>query len=159
MRPSKRAVGLLLGAGILFLIGTNVQAGWLYVLAALLLGALAAGLVLPFAALRGLAIELVVPDEAEQGVPTIVELRVGGPPRGVRRNVTVRDNHLEPVDAVLPPIGRGERIEVTTPCRSWSRSRRTPGRCTRRRAAARDPTTSGSVSTGPAIRCATSTGR
>ena len=54
MRPSKRAVGLLLGAGILFLIGTNVQAGWLYVLAALLLGALAAGLVLPFAALRGL---------------------------------------------------------------------------------------------------------
>ena len=49
MRPSKRALGLLLGAGILFLIGTNVQAGWLYVLAALLLGALAAGLVLPFA--------------------------------------------------------------------------------------------------------------
>src|SRR6266487_551978 len=114
MRLRKRAVGLLLGAGILFLIGTNVQAGWLYVLAALLLGALAAGLVLPFAALRGLSIELAVPDEAEQGMPTIVELRVGGPPRGVRRNVTVRDNHLEPVDAVLPPIGRGERIEVTT---------------------------------------------
>src|SRR2546422_7549878 len=114
MRPSKRAVGLLLGAGILFLIGTNVQAGWLYVVAALLLGALAAGLVLPFAALRGLSIELVVPDEAEQGMPTIVELRVGGPSHGVRRNVTVRDTHLEPVDAVLPPIRRGERIEVTT---------------------------------------------
>src|SRR3989442_4110152 len=114
MRPSKRAVGLLLGAGILFLIGTNVQAGWLYVLAALLLGALAAGLVLPFAALRGLAIELVVPDEAEQGVPTIVELRVTGPARGVRPNVTVPDTHPEPVDAVLPPIRRRERIEVTT---------------------------------------------
>src|SRR6266513_2979148 len=71
MRLRKRAVGLLLGAGILFLIGTNVQAGWLYVLAALLLGALVAGLVLPFAALRGLSIELVVPDEAEQGMPTI----------------------------------------------------------------------------------------
>src|SRR5438309_441984 len=112
MRPSKRAVGLLLGAGILFLIGTNVQAGWLYVLAALLLGALAAGLVLPFAALRGLSIELVVPDEAEQGMPTIVELRVTAPARGVRRNVTVRDTHLEPVDAVLPPIRRRERIEV-----------------------------------------------
>src|SRR5206468_8359810 len=114
MRPSKRALGLLLGAGILFLIGTNVQAGWLYVLAALLLGALAAGLVLPFAALRGLSIELVAPEEAEQGVPTIIELRVEGPSRGVRRNVTVRDTHLEPVEVVLPPIRRRERIEVTT---------------------------------------------
>src|SRR5207244_7996818 len=114
MRLRKRAVGLLLGAGILFLIGTNVQAGWLYVLAALLLGALAAGLVLPFAALRGLSIELLVPDEAEQGTPTIVELRVDGASRGVRRNVTVRDTHLEPVDGLLPPISRGERIEVTT---------------------------------------------
>src|SRR5438132_8749858 len=114
MRPSKRAVGLLLGAGILFLIGANVQAGWLYVLAALLLGALAAGLVRPLAALRGLSIELVVPDEAEQGTPTIVELRVDGSSRGVRRNVTVRDTHLEPVDGLLPPIRRGERIEVTT---------------------------------------------
>jgi len=114
MRPSKRALGLLLGAGILFLIGTNVQAGWLYVLAALLLGALAAGLVLPFAALRGLSMELVAPDEAEQGMPTIVEVRVGGPSRGVRRNVTVSDTHLEPVDAVLPPIGRRDRIDVST---------------------------------------------
>ena len=114
MRLRKRAVGLLLGAGILFLIGTNVQAGWLYVLAALLLGALAAGLVLPFAALRGLSIELVAPDEAEQGMPSIVELRVSGPPRGVRRNVTVGDTHLEPVETLLPPVGRRERIEVTT---------------------------------------------
>jgi uncharacterized protein (DUF58 family) len=78
MRLRKRAAGLLLGAAVLFLIGTNVQAGWLYVIAALLLGALAAGLVLPFAALRGLSIELAAPEEAEQSVATIVELRVRG---------------------------------------------------------------------------------
>jgi len=114
MRLRKRAVGLLLGAGILFLIGTNVQAGWLYVIAALLLGVLASGLVLPFAALRGLSAELAAPEEAEQGMPTMVELRVSGPTRGVRRNVTVRDTHLEPVEAALPPIRRGERIDVTT---------------------------------------------
>ena len=88
MRLRKRAVGLLLGAGILFLIGTNVQAGWLYVIAALLLGALAAGLVLPFAALRGLSIELAAPEEAEQGMPTMVELRVSGPTRVYRRVAT-----------------------------------------------------------------------
>ena len=46
MRVRKRATGLLLGVGVLFLIGTNVQAGWLFVLAALLLGALIAGLAL-----------------------------------------------------------------------------------------------------------------
>jgi uncharacterized protein (DUF58 family) len=114
MRLRKRAAGLLLGAAVLFLIGTNVQAGWLYVIAALLLGVLAAGLVLPFAALRGLSIELAAPEEAEQGIPTIVELRVRGPARGVRRNVTVRDTHLEPVRTLLPPIRRRERVEVTT---------------------------------------------
>jgi uncharacterized protein (DUF58 family) len=161
MRLRKRAVGLLLGAAVLFLIGTNVQAGWLYVIAALLLGAFAAGLVLPFAALRGLSIELAVPEEAEQGMPTIVELRVRGRARGVRRNVAVRDTHLEPVRTLLPPIRRRERVEVTTlrtprrrgeiltvgaelrsdRCRSSNRSRRTPGPCTRRRAAARDRTT------------------
>ena len=32
MRLRKRAAGLLGGAAILFAIGTNVQAGWLYVL-------------------------------------------------------------------------------------------------------------------------------
>src|SRR5438093_13736373 len=106
MRPSKRALGLLLGAGILFLIGTNVQAGWLYVLAALLLGALAAGLVLPFAALRGLSIELVAPEEAEQGVSTIIELRADSPSRCGRRNVSGRDTQLAPVDVVLAPDRR-----------------------------------------------------
>ena len=39
MRLRKRA-GLALGAGILFLLGTNVQAGWLFVLCALMLGTL-----------------------------------------------------------------------------------------------------------------------
>ena len=39
MRLRKRAGGLLIGAAVLFLIGTMVQAGWLYVIAAMLLGA------------------------------------------------------------------------------------------------------------------------
>jgi uncharacterized protein (DUF58 family) len=47
-------------------------------------------------------------------MPTIVELRVRARARGVRRNVTVRDTHLEPVRTLLPPMRRRERVEVTT---------------------------------------------
>ena len=64
MRLGKRAGALLLGAAVLFLIGTNVQAGMLFVLAALFLGALLAGILLPLGALRGLEATLVAPDEA-----------------------------------------------------------------------------------------------
>ena len=119
MRLRKRAAGLLLGAAVLFLIGTNVQAGWLYVIAALLLGALAAGLALPFAALRGLSIELAAPEEAEQGTPTIVELRVRGTGRGVRRNVTVGTRISSPSDAPAgdPATRTGRGDPLRTPRR------------------------------------------
>ena len=56
MRLRRRGpAGCCSGAVVLFLIGTNVQAGMLFVLAALLLGALVAGVVAAVAALRGLA--------------------------------------------------------------------------------------------------------
>ena len=47
MRLRRRAAGLTLGAVILFVIGTNAQAGWLFVLAALLLGTVVAGIAVP----------------------------------------------------------------------------------------------------------------
>ena len=47
MRLRKRAAALTLGAVVLFLLGTNVQAGWLYVMCALLLGTVVAGAILP----------------------------------------------------------------------------------------------------------------
>lgn len=120
MRPRKRAFGLLLGAGVLFLIGTNVQAGWLYVLSALLLGAVVAGLLLPFAALRGLRAELVAPNEAPQGGQAPVELVLTSRVRGVRWSVVAADEHLERAEVFVSSIARGERVEVATV--------RTPGR-------------------------------
>ncbi|HTG46251.1 MAG TPA: DUF58 domain-containing protein [Actinomycetota bacterium] len=114
VRLHARAAGLLVGAGVLFLIGTMVQAGWLYVLAALLLGALLAGLVLPFAALRGLNAELAVPVEATQGEPTTIELRLQNRRRGVRWGVRARDEHLEPADVFLAAVRPGERVDVVT---------------------------------------------
>jgi uncharacterized protein (DUF58 family) len=120
VRLRKRAGGLALGAAVLFLIGTNVQAGMLFVLAALLLGALVAGLVLPFAALRGLSAEIAAPDEAEQGPATTVDLSLVNGGRGARWSVLAADEHLEHAEVFVPVIRPGARAEVTT--------LRTPGR-------------------------------
>ena len=114
MRPRKRAGGLLLGAGVLFLIGTMVQAGWLFVIAALLLGACATGFVLASTALRGLSASLDAPDEADQGAETFVELRVANAGRAARWNVVAVDRHLSETTVAVPLIRPGERIGLTT---------------------------------------------
>jgi uncharacterized protein (DUF58 family) len=114
MRIRRRALGLLLGAAVLFMIGTNAQAGWLYVLCALLLGAVLAGVLLPFAALRGLRAELVAPSEAEQGGETFVDVRLSNTARGVRWSVVVADRHLEAAEVFVPSVRPGERVELTT---------------------------------------------
>lgn len=114
MRIRRRALGLLLGAVVLFLIGTNVQAGWLYVVCALLLGAVLAGLVLPLAGLRGLRVELVAPREAEQGGEAFVDVRLANTARGVRWSVVVTDPHLETAEVFVPSVRPGERVELTT---------------------------------------------
>lgn len=114
MRIRRRALGLLLGAAVLFLIGTNVQAGWLYVLCALLLGAVLTGVLLPFAALRGLRAELVAPAETEQGGEAFVDVRLSNTARGVRWSIVVADRHLEPAEVFVPSVRPGERVELTT---------------------------------------------
>src|SRR5207248_3009525 len=65
-RPRKRAAVLLIGAGGLFFLGTNVQAGWLFVLAAFLVGTALAGIVLPGRLVRRLLVERHAPDEVNQ---------------------------------------------------------------------------------------------
>jgi uncharacterized protein (DUF58 family) len=114
VRPRKRAGGLLLGAGVLFLIGTMVQAGWLFVIAALLLGACATGFVLASRALRGLTVSLEVPEEAEQGIETLVELQLANHGRAARWSVVAIDGHLSGATVAVPLIRSGERIGLTT---------------------------------------------
>jgi uncharacterized protein (DUF58 family) len=114
VRLRKRAASLLGGAAVLFVIGTNVQAGWLFVLSALLLGAVIAGTVLPFAALRRLDVELLAPAEAVQGGETFVDLCLTNRGRGSRWAIVVVDLHLSPVELFVPAIGPGERVELTT---------------------------------------------
>jgi uncharacterized protein (DUF58 family) len=114
LRLRKRAVGLLVGAGLLFFLGVNVQAGWLFVLAALLVGTVIVGLVVPIGALRSLEVEREVPARVHQGDQVVVDLVLGGPRRGVRRGVVIADDLFERVDVWAGDIHAGERIEVAT---------------------------------------------
>jgi uncharacterized protein (DUF58 family) len=114
LRPRRRALGLLVGAGLLFFLGTNVQAGWLFVLAALLFGATAAGAVLPLRMVSGLEVERRAPDEVHQGEAASVDLAVINGSRGMRVGVVLEDTFLQTVSIALPPLRPGERVEIST---------------------------------------------
>ncbi len=104
----------MIGSIVLFFLATNVQAGWLYVLSALLLGTLVAGWAIPIGGLRGLEVERHAPDRLHQGGEALVEVTVANRGRGTRRGVIVRDPHLEATDLWLGRVGAGERVSITT---------------------------------------------
>lgn len=121
MRLRKRAVGLAAGAGVLFLLGTNVQAGWLFVLCALLLGTVVSGLVLPGRMLRGIEVERRAPDEVVQGEEAFVELIVTNHARGVRLGLTLEDPHVSPTILYVTKVLPDERVELVTVRRALKR--------------------------------------
>ncbi len=114
MRLRKRAAGLALGAGVLFLLGTNVQAGWLFVLCALLLGTLVAGLILPGRMLRGIEIERRAPAEVAQGDEAFVDLIVTNRAHGVRLGLLLDDPHVARTLLYVTKVSPGERVELVT---------------------------------------------
>src|SRR3954447_9965121 len=114
MRLRRRAAGLAFGAVILFVIGTNAQAGWLFVLAALLLGTVLAGIVVPLVALRGLAVELSAPAETHQGADTRVQLTVTNRGRAVRWGLVASDEHVGGATAYIGSARPRESVEVRT---------------------------------------------
>lgn len=114
MRLRRRAAGLTAGAVILFVIGTNAEAGWLFVLAALLLGTVVAGIVVPLLAVRGLDVELAAPAETRQGVDTAVRVTVANRGRAVRWGVVTVDEHVGGATTYVGAVRPGERVEVGT---------------------------------------------
>jgi uncharacterized protein (DUF58 family) len=120
-RPGRRAFGLLIGALLLFAAGTNDQAGWLFVLAALLLGAAVAGAILPAARINGVAVERIAPGEAFQGSEARVKLIVLNRTRGAKGSLVVRDDHLATTTSWLPRLGPGERVTIETTRRAARR--------------------------------------
>ncbi|MGZ5354246.1 MAG: DUF58 domain-containing protein [Actinomycetota bacterium] len=120
-RPRRRALALMGGAVLLFLIGTSVQAGWLLVLAACLAGATLAGWVLPGRLLRGLELERRAPAEAFQGDEVRVSLVVRNDSRGPRFGLDLSDEHLEITRAFVRRVSPGETMVVETRRTAWRR--------------------------------------
>jgi uncharacterized protein (DUF58 family) len=114
MRLRRRAAGLVLGAVILFVIGTNAQAGWLFVLAALLLGTVLAGVVVPLVALRGLRVEVAAPAETRQGADVSVAVTVVNRGRAVRWGIVASDDHIGGATAFVACVRPGESVAVRT---------------------------------------------
>jgi uncharacterized protein (DUF58 family) len=114
VRLRRRAAGLVFGAVVLFVVGTNVQAGWLFVIAALLLGALIAGLVLPFRMVRGVEVARSAPERVHQGDAVRVTLTVTNRSRGMKASLIVNDPFLADTDVFVSHLAPGERVELVT---------------------------------------------
>jgi uncharacterized protein (DUF58 family) len=129
-RPTRRAVAFAGGALLLFGVGTNVQAGWVLVVAALLIGILVAGVVLPLRGLRGISVARRTPRTATAGEPLPVTLDVSNTSRHARALFRVSDEFCGSAYAVVGAVGPGQTrsyeanrdgarrgIHETGPCR------------------------------------------
>jgi uncharacterized protein (DUF58 family) len=120
-RPGRRALGLTLGSILLFVIGTNNQAGWLLVMSSLLMGAAVAGTVLPLLLVRHVEVERRSPTEAFQGEDVRIEIEVGNRGRGPKLSLAVEDPHVRPTTMWISHLGPGERATITTVRRATRR--------------------------------------
>jgi uncharacterized protein (DUF58 family) len=114
VRPRARALGLAVGALLLFAVGTSVQAGWLLAIASCLFGAVIAGSVLPHRMIRGIQVERRAPAEAFQGDEVRVDLVVSNRSSGERLALDLRDEHLSPSRSFLARLRPGERVVIET---------------------------------------------
>jgi uncharacterized protein (DUF58 family) len=121
LRPRRRIAALVVGAALLFTVGTSVQAGWLLVLSSILLGAAIAGLLLPLRMVRGIHVERRAPEEAFQGDLVSVELTVSNAGRGMRLGLEIEDPHLSRTWILVPPLGPGDRAVIGTTRRAARR--------------------------------------
>ncbi len=120
-RPRRRIGALVVGAALLFTVGTSVQAGWLLVLSSVLLGAALAGLLLPLRMVRGVRVERRAPEEAFQGEVVAIELTVTNRGRGMKLGLEVEDPHVARTRMIVPPLGAGDRTVIGTTRRAARR--------------------------------------
>lgn len=108
IRPTRRAVALAGGALLLFGVGTNVQAGWVLAVAALLIGMLVAGILLPLRGLRGVTVTRMAPQTAVAGQSVPMTLAVSNSSRASRALFRVSDDFLGRAYAVVGNLGPGQ---------------------------------------------------
>ncbi len=108
IRLTNRAGAIVGGAVLLFAVGTNVQAGWVLVIAALLLGILAAGIVLPLGSIRGIELRRHVPRRATAGHKVPVTISVTNTSERARGLFRVSDDFCGPGWAVVDLMSPGQ---------------------------------------------------
>jgi uncharacterized protein (DUF58 family) len=113
-RPRRRAAGLVAGSFLVFAVGTNVQAGWLFVLASILMAVAVAGWVLPARMVRGISVERRAPSSAHQGDDVPVDVVVRGDPRHARISLVISDPFVTPTRLFLPHLDGAEEVVFTT---------------------------------------------
>lgn len=113
-RPTKRGFGLAGGAVLLFLIGTNIQSGWLFVLASLLLGAMIAGLVVPPLMIGKVSVERRAPENAHAGEDVRVDLVVTNPRGRTLLSLVLEDRFISRSRIFLGRLAGHESVVVTT---------------------------------------------
>ncbi|MEX2393962.1 MAG: DUF58 domain-containing protein [Actinomycetota bacterium] len=113
-RPTSRLVALAGGAMLLFAVGTNVQAGWVLAIAALLLGILVAGVVIPLSSLRGIEVERRAPRTAQAGAPVPVTLTVTNTGRRLRGFFRINDGFCGSGWAVVGVVQPGQTREFVS---------------------------------------------
>lgn len=113
-RPRRRAASLIGGSLLVFAVGTNVQAGWLFVLASLLVAVAVAGWVLPARMVRGVTAERRVAAHAHQGDDISVDVVVRGDPRHARVSLVISDPFVTPTRLFLPHLDGAEEVVFAT---------------------------------------------
>ncbi|MCJ7832183.1 MAG: hypothetical protein MUP92_01895, partial [Actinobacteria bacterium] len=113
-RPTKRGLGLAGGALLLFLIGTNIQSGWLFVLASLLLGAMIAGIFLPPLMIGKVKVKRRGPLNAHAGQDVHVDLVVTNPGSRTLLSLTLEDRFISRSRVFLGKIAGHEEVILPT---------------------------------------------
>ena len=112
-RLSKRAISIGLVAGLLFLAGTTAQAGWLFVIAACVLGVVGGSLFVRHHLAR-LEVVRVTPRRARVGDDVAVRLSISNPGRFRSPLVRLEDHFpaYEMPSVVVESLGSNESAEV-----------------------------------------------
>jgi uncharacterized protein (DUF58 family) len=113
-RPRRRALALVGGSVLVFAVGTNVQAGWLFVLASLLLAVAFAGWALPARMVRGVTAERRVPPHAYQGEEVSVDVILRGDAHHARLSLSITDPYMTPTRLFLPHLEAAEEVVFAT---------------------------------------------
>ena len=111
-RPTKKAFALAGSALLIFLVGSNIQSGWLYVLGASMAGVVVAGLVIPSQIVRKIDVRRKVPAAGRVGDAADVSIEVQNLSAGSKSGITGNDLFMGGERFVIENLAGGSTLKV-----------------------------------------------